>query len=135
MQFIFVGTKWCGSGDVARDENDIGYFYLTDNCCRVHDQCPEIIEAQESKFGLKNSGKFTRLHCDCDEKFYKCLKRVNTLVSKQVGIFYFNVLGHQCFKEDHPIVGCKVAVKGRCVNWINDNSKSKEYQWIDNKWF
>lgn len=29
LQFIYLGTKWCGSGDIAKDKGDIGYFYLT----------------------------------------------------------------------------------------------------------
>lgn len=29
LQLIYLGTKWCGSGDIAKDEKDVGYFYLT----------------------------------------------------------------------------------------------------------
>lgn len=130
-----VGTKWCGAGDIARDKNDIGYFYLTDSCCRAHDLCPATLAAQETKFGLKNSGKFTRSHCDCDMKFYQCLKNVNTLLSNQAGNLYFNVLGHQCFSEDHPVTNCKSSIKSRCVNYEKDLSKPKTYQWFDNPWF
>lgn len=132
---LFLGTKWCGSGDVAKDKNDIGYFYLTDNCCREHDLCDHVLEPGDEKFGLKNSGKFTRLHCDCDDKFYKCLKGVNTLISKQIGIFYFNVLSHQCFKEEFPVVSCDSKVKGRCVKYAKSKEGEKVYQWFDNKWF
>lgn len=115
--------------------NDIGYFYLTDHCCREHDLCEETIEPNGEKHGLKNPGKFTRLHCDCDDRFYKCLKRVNTLISKQIGVFYFNVLGHQCFKEDHQIVACNKKIKGRCIDFKRNMGTGKVYQWFDNKWF
>ena len=29
LQLIYLGTKWCGSGDIANDKKDVGYFYLT----------------------------------------------------------------------------------------------------------
>lgn len=29
LKVIYLGTKWCGSGDIARSSRDIGYFYLT----------------------------------------------------------------------------------------------------------
>lgn len=135
FKFIMLGTKWCGAGDMAKDKNDIGYFYITDNCCREHDLCPMTLGAQEEKFGLKNSGKFTRSHCDCDQKFYQCLKNAKTLVSTQVGKFYFNVLGHQCFKEDFPMKRCKSSVRSRCVNYEVNSSESKIFQWFDNPWF
>ncbi|KAG5683203.1 hypothetical protein PVAND_012499 [Polypedilum vanderplanki] len=134
MKFILLGTKWCGSGSIAKDKNDIGYFYLTDNCCREHDLCEQVLEPGDEKFGLKNSGKFSRLHCDCDDTFYKCLKGVNTLISKQIGIFYFNILSHQCFKEEFPI-SCDTKVKGRCVKYTKNREGMKSYQWFDNKWF
>ena len=108
---------------------------MTDNCCRDHDQCPMTLAAQETKYGLKNSGKFTRSHCDCDQKFFQCLRQVNTMLSNQVGKFYFNVLGHQCFKEDYPLKSCKVSMKSRCLNYETDTSKAKTYQWLDNPWY
>lgn len=134
-KFTVVGTKWCGAGDSAKDKNDIGYFYLTDNCCRDHDLCPMTIAAQESKYGLRNTGKYTRLHCDCDRKFYQCLKNVNSMLSNQVGQVYFNVLGHQCFQEDFPVTRCKSSIKSRCVHYETDLNQQKTFQWLDNPWF
>lgn len=29
FQLIYLGTKWCGAGDIAKNKRDIGYFYLT----------------------------------------------------------------------------------------------------------
>lgn len=130
-----LGTKWCGAGDSSNDKNDVGYFYLTDNCCRLHDLCPLSLAAQESNYGLKNNGKFTRSSCDCDTKFYQCLKNVNSMLSNQIGMFYFNVLGIQCFSYDHPITSCKLSMKSRCLSYEKDKTKSKTYQWFDNKWF
>ena len=57
------------------------------------------IGAGDTKYGLKNTGKFTRSYCDCDIKFHRCLKNANTMISNQVGNFYFNVVGHECFTE------------------------------------
>jgi secretory phospholipase A2 len=48
-----------------------------------------------------------RSSCDCDEKFYDCLKIANTLVSRKIGITYFNVLRPKCFRKDHPVSGCE----------------------------
>lgn len=31
LQLIYLGTKWCGSGDIATSRNDVGYFYMTGN--------------------------------------------------------------------------------------------------------
>ncbi|CAO1411998.1 unnamed protein product [Diamesa hyperborea] len=135
MKMIYFGTKWCGDGDVAKNKRDIGYFYLTDSCCRSHDLCPVAIDAQDTKFGLKNTGKFTRSHCDCDADFFKCLKRANTMVSKQIGMMYFNLLGPQCFREEYPVVKCNLKIRKRCLSYAIDESKSKQPQWFDNRWF
>lgn len=29
FQLIYVGTKWCGAGDIAKNKRDVGYFYMT----------------------------------------------------------------------------------------------------------
>lgn len=124
-----------GDGDVAKNKRDIGYFYLTDSCCRSHDLCPVAIDAQDTKYGLKNTGKFTRSHCDCDAEFFKCLKRANTLVSKQIGMMYFNLLGPQCFRDEYPVVKCNLKIRKRCLSYAIDESKEKHPQWFDNRWF
>lgn len=35
LQLIYLGTKWCGSGDIAKNKRDIGYFYMTGKNCSV----------------------------------------------------------------------------------------------------
>lgn len=47
-----------------------------------------------------------RSHCSCDALFRECLRKTNSLVSTQIGLTYFNVLGPQCFRKAHPIVKC-----------------------------
>ncbi|EZA56418.1 Phospholipase A2 [Ooceraea biroi] len=105
--FIFPGTKWCGSGNIASGPDDLGMFAMTDACCREHDNCGDIIEATQTKYGLTNTAFYTRLHCSCDERFYDCLHGSEELVSTKVGFLYFSVLDTKCFREDYPIVGCK----------------------------
>lgn len=56
----FVGTKWCGPGNVAANENSLGVAAQTDVCCRQHDQCSDIILAGQSSHGLTNTASYTR---------------------------------------------------------------------------
>lgn len=84
----------------------MGKFSETDKCCREHDSCPNNIDAGATKYELINTGLFTRSHCDCDMKFYNCLKNSDDLAAKSIGFTYFTVLGPQCFKEDYPIMEC-----------------------------
>lgn len=60
LKAIYPGTVWCGDGNQAKSEDDIGFFYLTDSCCRAHDLCPITIAAGEQFNRLKNNGHFTR---------------------------------------------------------------------------
>ncbi|KYQ56870.1 Phospholipase A2 [Trachymyrmex zeteki] len=143
--FIFPGTKWCGSGDIADGPDDLGVFAMTDACCREHDNCKDIIEPIETKHGLINSAFYTsnlikdremckiRLHCSCDERFYDCLHSSEELVSAKVGFLYFSVLDTKCFREDYPIVGCKrhSLIPRRCLEYELDESQPKMYQWFD----
>ncbi|XP_044267341.1 phospholipase A2-like [Tribolium madens] len=133
IQVIFPGTLWCGPGNISDSSNDLGVLKSTDSCCRDHDMCPDYIEAGKSEHGLVNKGLFTRSHCDCDEKFYNCLKNVNTVVSNGIGFTYFTVLGPQCFKRDYPIVDClKEDIRGRCLKYEKNETQDQIYEWFDN---
>uniref|UniRef100_A0A182YQP6 Phospholipase A2 n=1 Tax=Anopheles stephensi TaxID=30069 RepID=A0A182YQP6_ANOST len=132
VKAIYPGTVWCGDGNQAKSENDIGFFYLTDSCCRAHDLCPITIAAGEQFNRLKNNGYFTRSHCDCDKQFYNCLKNANTLVSRQIGYTYFNLLKPQCFRFEHPKLNCTKRSKGKCLSYVVDEKQSKQWQWFDN---
>ncbi|XP_013793314.1 phospholipase A2-like, partial [Limulus polyphemus] len=57
--YIWPGTKWCGSGDVAEDPQDLGEEKETDRCCMKHDLCKEYIAGGETKYGLKNPTSYT----------------------------------------------------------------------------
>ncbi|XP_066254423.1 phospholipase A2-like [Euwallacea similis] len=132
--FIYPGTKWCGAGDIAENDEDLGTARNTDKCCRAHDKCSDIIEGHGVKYGLENPSFYTKLNCDCDDSFYKCLKSVNTKTSAQVGHIYFTGLGTQCFKEEYPIAGCNKYTSfphKKCLEYIFNRGMDKRYQWFD----
>lgn len=58
-RIIFPGTKWCGPGNNADNDDDLGRFKETDKCCRAHDLC-DGIEAGASKHGLKNDSPYSK---------------------------------------------------------------------------
>lgn len=107
LKAIYPGTLWCGDGNQARNEFEVGIFRNTDICCRMHDKCPASIAAGHSYKNLRNGGLFTRSHCECDQEFYRCLKKANSIVSNKIGYTYFNILRPQCFRREHPIIGCR----------------------------
>ncbi|XP_039749515.1 uncharacterized protein LOC120626194 [Pararge aegeria] len=139
VQAIYPGTIWCGDGHSAQARSgDLGLFFFTDTCCRQHDACKLYIGAGDTKFGLTNTGLFTRSHCSCDENFRQCLRKTNSLVSAQIGLTYFNVLGPQCFRRAHPIVKClrRTRITGlKCEEYELDYTKPKMWQWFDNETF
>lgn len=56
----FEGTLWCGDGTRAKSREELGLFKDTDACCREHDECPDGMPAGSEKYGLENTGLFTR---------------------------------------------------------------------------
>lgn len=106
MIVLYIGTVWCGMGNAAPNDAVVGVFYATDNCCRLHDKCPDSIPPKKNRYGLSNTGVFTRSHCDCDREFYNCLKRTNSFISRQIGLTYFNILRPQCFRKEYPVIYC-----------------------------
>nr|UTO68651.1 venom phospholipase A2 [Xylocopa aruana] len=129
-RIIFLGTKWCGNGNVAEGPEDLGPLKETDACCREHDMCPDLIAAGQSKHGLTNTASYTRLNCGCDEKFYNCLKNSAETGSGAVRFTYFTVLGTKCYRNEHPLICVK---KGwfSCSKYELDKSQPKRYQWFD----
>lgn len=107
VKAIYPGTLWCGGGNQARSEHEVGLFRNTDICCKLHDKCPSFIEAGKEHKGLINNGLFTRSHCKCDQIFYDCLKNIDSLVSNKIGYTYFNILRPKCFQKQYRITGCE----------------------------
>ncbi|KAL2738960.1 phospholipase A2 isoform X2 [Vespula squamosa] len=136
---IYPGTLWCGDGDIAKNEDDLGFFASTDACCRAHDMCSNNINSGEEKYRLLNNGIFTRLsHCSCDSAFYNCLKNADSIVATKIGFTYFDVLSPQCFNEDYPIIKCNKysgTLQKKCVEYSQDSNEEKKYQWFDNPTF
>ncbi|XP_072385797.1 uncharacterized protein [Diabrotica undecimpunctata] len=96
--FRVPGTKWCGKGYSADKYTRLGGFSRTDRCCRKHDlRCPFWINGFETKYGLFNWRLNTLMHCNCDERFRACLKRVRTSDANLVGKLFFNVVQTKCF--------------------------------------
>ncbi|XP_060824214.1 phospholipase A2-like [Bombus pascuorum] len=131
---IFPGTLWCGQGNISSGPNELGKLKSTDACCRTHDMCSDIIEARGTKHGLTNTADYTRLSCDCDEKFRQCLKKSKDEISgKLVGMGYFTILGTKCFRMDYPIVKCieRSWLFLRCEKYELNTKGQKRYQWFD----
>ena len=57
--FLFLGTKWCGTGKVAKYYSDLasGSGRKADICCREHDHCPLYVQAGEKNetLGVDNT--------------------------------------------------------------------------------
>ncbi|XP_063974772.1 phospholipase A2-like [Diachasmimorpha longicaudata] len=133
LNLIYPGTKWCGSGNIAENSEDLGHFSATDRCCRDHDQCDDVIGAMETGHNITNSAFYTRVECSCDEKFYDCLHHSDDKIAPHIGTFYFSLLNTQCFRKDYPIISCKrySTYLRRCVEYNLDESQPKIYQWFD----
>ncbi|KAJ8712765.1 hypothetical protein PYW08_008069 [Mythimna loreyi] len=135
---IFPGTKWCGPGNSAENDDDLGTEAEADACCREHDKCPDLIGGHETNYNLENPVFYTRLNCSCDDKFYYCLKASKTATAQYIGAIYFNTLNTKCFKEDYPITGC-IKRGGwfnmKCLEYSYDTTAEPKYQWFDVKNF
>ena len=55
----YLGTKWCGKGNIADQDDDLGVYPLEDSCCRAHDNCPDYILAGETKHNVTNQRSYT----------------------------------------------------------------------------
>eukprot|EP00092_Neocalanus_flemingeri_P037971 GFUD01041336.1.p1 GENE.GFUD01041336.1~~GFUD01041336.1.p1 ORF type:complete len:337 (-),score=54.09 GFUD01041336.1:121-1131(-) len=115
---IVPGTLWCGLNDIAESYDSLGSNYRVDRCCRAHDHCPDKIKSFSRKQGLLNSTPYTKSNCECDRRFFNCLKNSNSSAGDSVGKFYFNFLNLQCIDLRHP---------ERCTKWkyINVGNNSK----------
>ncbi|KAM4044736.1 protein PROCA1 [Anomaloglossus baeobatrachus] len=95
--FTYPGTLWCGAGNNAEKESDLGDHKETDSCCRTHDHCEHVIHPFTYSYGYRNFLWHTISHCECDNKFKDCLRKVNNTASRVVGQAFFNVIQVQCF--------------------------------------
>ncbi|KAK7125294.1 hypothetical protein R3I93_020851 [Phoxinus phoxinus] len=114
--WMIPGTLWCGSGNKAAGFTDLGIFEDTDKCCREHDHCKDTIGSFSYNHGVFNTNIFTLSHCDCDNRFRRCLLGVNNTMSNLVGYGYFNVLKMRCFEFSHRMQCAERTWWGMCVN-------------------
>jgi len=135
IDFIYPGTKWCGCGNIAEGYDDLGEEADTDACCRTHDHCPYSIPAWTTKDGLKNYLPFTASDCNCDEKFFDCLKGVGTEAANGVGGIYFNNPLLFCVKKPARGKCCKayLPVIPGCMTWEEGICAHKSTH-LTNKW-
>ncbi|XP_069800994.1 protein PROCA1 [Dendropsophus ebraccatus] len=96
--FTYPGTLWCGVGNNAATLSDLGEHQETDSCCRTHDHCEHVIHPFTYNYGYRNYLWHTISHCECDNRFKNCLRRVNDTASRVVGQAFFNVIQVQCFE-------------------------------------
>lgn len=96
---VFPGTKWCGTGDIAKNFHDLGTEKNMDRCCRDHDICPVKIRPYQSRYNLTNNSIYTKSHCVCDDLLYECLKQTNTSTAQVMGTIYFNLVQVPCVVE------------------------------------
>ncbi|XP_077099875.1 group 3 secretory phospholipase A2 [Siphateles boraxobius] len=114
--WMIPGTLWCGSGNKAAGFTDLGVFEDTDKCCREHDHCKDTIGSFSYNYGVFNTNIFTLSHCDCDNRFRRCLLGVNDTMSNLVGYGYFNMLKMRCFEFSQRMQCAKRTWWGMCVN-------------------
>ncbi|XP_040064814.1 phospholipase A2-like [Ixodes scapularis] len=95
-------TNWCGFGNTSKNNNDLGFFRRTDECCREHDRSLDNIPAFQTKHGITNRNLYTMTNCQDDCKFYNCLLNLRLLSSLFVGEFFFNIISAKCFAYTYP---------------------------------
>lgn len=102
---ILPGTLWCGRGNIARDDSELGVYSELDACCRAHDRCEDYIKPRATKYGLHNKYICRSSLCECDLQFYDCLTRVRGLYAFTVGRIYFRKC-KQCFRTYYDPEEC-----------------------------
>ncbi|CAG9827690.1 unnamed protein product [Diabrotica balteata] len=97
---IVPGTKWCGTGDIAKNYFDLGTDSAVDSCCRAHDLCPVKVMANSKKYDLVNNSLFTKSHCRCDDELFQCLKKsLPSPSANLMGQIYFNIVQVPCLMD------------------------------------
>lgn len=87
-----LGTKWCGTGDIAKNYHDLGTESDVDRCCRTHDLCPSKVRPYQKRYELENNSLYTKSHCTCDDMLFSCLKFSNSSAGNLLGTIYFNLV-------------------------------------------
>jgi len=136
---IYPGTLWCGAGNNAEDDSQLGEYADVDACCREHDHCPYSVAGFSTKDHYYNSYPTTVSYCDCDNKFFDCLKGVkeHKSVATQVGALYFGHLGPPCVKKEYG----KYCTKRKKAIFFDRCTETSEgmaaipYNYLHNQWY
>lgn len=106
-----VFTNYCGPGDAASDDRETveGHMSNIDQCCKVHDDCDEIISSkndfkQYPKLPLKKL-HFTSLNCECDRLFYNCMKQTQSILADLI-MWIYTIAQSSCFQNEYKIERC-----------------------------
>ncbi|XP_012217587.2 phospholipase A2-like [Linepithema humile] len=102
---ILPGTLWCGFGNIAHNDSELGVYRDLDMCCRAHDRCDDSIKSKTTKYGLYNKYICRSSLCECDLQFYDCLVQVHGLYASFVGKLYFKKC-KQCFRVYYNPEAC-----------------------------
>lgn len=121
---ILPGTLWCGLGDIARDDLELGAHKELDMCCRAHDKCEDFVEPKSSRYGLQNKHICRLSLCECEMQFYDCLKQVNGLYAFVIGQIYFAKC-RRCFSTYNDAQEC--AKEGLNINEEQDRKGSRVF--------
>ncbi|XP_077485101.1 phospholipase A2 hemilipin-like [Amblyomma americanum] len=138
---IFPGTKWCGAGDVAENDDDLGPAAATDRCCRDHDMSDDSIAPFETEHNVTNYRPYSMTDCADDRKFYNCLLNDSSATSVAVGTIFFDVLRTQCFEYGYPTKCTEynllllLLLRPPCEEFEPDTSKPKEWHVVDDPSF
>ncbi|CAL8115676.1 unnamed protein product [Orchesella dallaii] len=138
---IYPGTHFCGVGNNAKNDSDLGYYRETDVCCREHDSCTESVSGWSCHPTIKelcNWAPFTRSHCSCDDKFRECLQRSEESAAHTIGTLFFSVFGLKCYRKEYPATSCQEYggfLNIHCQKYKYDYSREPIYQFFDSPKF
>lgn len=102
---ILPGTLWCGLGDIARDDSDLGLYTEMDKCCRAHDRCEDYIQSKATRYGLYNKYFCRSSLCECETQFHNCLTQLRGMYPYAVRRIYFRKC-KQCFRTFYDPQEC-----------------------------
>ncbi|KAG7210158.1 hypothetical protein KM043_011719 [Ampulex compressa] len=126
-------TNWCSGRNALKNFNGLDAFSKTKRCCKLLKTCEDFISPGEWKYGLYNSSPYKRFSCDCEGRFYGCLKLVarsnvslENEVAENIGGEYFNTPNAPCFLMCYDIL---------CENGYYDIDNSFHPENKDNEYF
>lgn len=102
---ILPGTLWCGRGNIAREDSELGMYAEMDKCCRNHDYCEDYIRPKSTKYGLYNKYICRSSLCECELQFYDCLTQIRGFYAYAVKGIYFRKC-KQCFRTFYDPQEC-----------------------------